>query len=79
MEEVRHKTAAAWVGAMNRSHELLQGDDKKRRVLGFYDHTDEKHHIIKVADMLTTSLTLPPKQSALIETVAGLKKLIEGE
>jgi len=78
MEEVRHKTAASWMAAMDTGHLLLQGDDPKRRLVGFFDHTDEKHHVITFANARTTGGGLSPSQRDLIGTSEGRKKIIEG-
>jgi|SaaInlV_200m_DNA_4_1039719.scaffolds.fasta_scaffold51095_1 hypothetical protein len=56
MEEVRHKTAKSWFDAIETAngHELLVGDVPTRRSLGFFDHTDEKHHLIGLTLMDVT-------------------------
>jgi len=77
MEEVRHKTAKAWVEAIDKSHELEPGDDARRRCLGFFDHTDEKHHILSITLAKATGKALGD-QRELLKTPEGRAKLIEG-
>ena len=76
MEEVQHETATSWVAAMNHHHELLPADDPKRRMLGFFDHTAEKYHLITITK--ATTLDWPEPQRSHMRTAEGRQQLIEG-
>jgi len=67
---------ASWVAAINREHELLLGDEPQRRMVGFYDHTDEQHHLLKITNLQVSFQGQPFDQRQMIQTAEGRKKLL---
>ena len=83
MEEVKHESMAAWVGALKaakgKKHYLVKSDDVLRRMFGFIDHTDEKHHFIGITELKAGIGNLPEDVRVALVEPSDRHKLIEGE
>jgi len=79
MEEVWYKNLGEWLVALEarRDHEIRAHMQPKRRIYGFIDYTEVKHHYIGILDAnLTRNQVFPAVYEAL--TGENPQQVIEG-
>ena len=82
MEEIHHNSIKSWLGALKArrlgGHELMSGDDPRRRMLGFFDHTEERHHMVSILVAKETFGEISAEEKENLLSFGGRKELVEG-